>query len=722
MSSAEDPTQSLSTLSNGPIKGTIVGADLELVEKLNWPWLAEPWRAIDRSNTIQDPILALVPEGFYQQAARLAELKEVVARNAAAQHPNLLPTRRWIDEGGRAAIAMSCGRTSSLTHLLAARPGGFYEVAHLKFWLAQLCRVLADAHAVGMLHGWLATRDLLISGSGDLLAANFGVTRLLANDGAADEGILAALSPQALGGKPLSVSDDIYSLGALIYELLTGAPIFAGPAISQKILNEKVPSISERRQALNRSGGAIPQYFEEVVAACLAKDPVGRPSSVQDVARHLGIELPAQPMAGLTTFANASGSAPTTGTPSGAGIVPANLLVSEASLKKGGLATIPPGEKSIVPYQAGLRKPNPAIWIAGAVVILGITAYFATTSHQDNEKLAMIAATPSATPVPTLPPPTPVPSTSLNTIKATPAPTLAVAVASPKATPAASATASPTPSQSLAVLPDNLPNFGQPSPGASPASASPLPSPSAATLWTNSLGMKFAPVGSMKFCIWETRVEDFKFFARAENIRNTQWEQPGFHQGPDHPVVYVSWDDAMAFCKWLTDKEHQSGVLAKDKIYRLPTDLEWSKAVGLPNETGATPEARDMGVPDVYPWGTQWPPPAGAGNYTGDETGSDVAIHGYDDGYVWTAPVGSFKPNAFGLYDLGGNVWEWCIDYWNNAHRARVLRGGSWYNGSLKLSLLSSCRVNASQDSSTDNYGFRIVIAPAKSTSASGKP
>ena len=227
----------------------------------------------------------------------------------------------------------------------------------------------------------------------------------------------------------------------------------------------------------------------------------------------------------------------------------------------------------------------------------------------------------------------------------------------------------------------------------------------------NSLGQRFAPVGDVDFCIWQTRVKDFDVFARAVNLKSSAWRGPGFKQGPDHPVVNVTWVEAVAFCKWLTDLEHKDGTLPAAQFYRLPTDLEWSKAVGLPEESGKTPEARDMGVSDVYPWGTQWPPPPNSGNYTGEETGSDVAIKGYDDGFAWTSPVGSFPPNKLGLYDMGGNVWQWCMDAWNNDSKAKVLRGASWYNGALKLSLLSSCRVHASPDSSTDNYGFRIVRA-----------
>jgi len=234
----------------------------------------------------------------------------------------------------------------------------------------------------------------------------------------------------------------------------------------------------------------------------------------------------------------------------------------------------------------------------------------------------------------------------------------------------------------------------------------------------NSLGMRFVPVGDVEFCIWLTRLKDFEVFAKATDLRSKAWKAPGFKQEADHPVVNVSWDQAIAFCDWLTEKEHKEKILPANQFYRLPTDLEWSKAVGLPEETESTPEKRDMDVPGVYPWGTQWPPPPGAGNYTGEETGPDSSIKGYNDGYSWTSPVGSFAANKYGLYDMGGNAWQWCMDTWNGQSKNRVLRGASWYNGGLRLSLLSSCRVNAAPDTSTDNYGFRVVRA----TKAAGKP
>lgn len=293
-----------------------------------------------------------------------------------------------------------------------------------------------------------------------------------------------------------------------------------------------------------------------------------------------------------------------------------------------------------------------------------------------------------------------------------------------QATPPPVAPVISTPS-SLAVLPKVpvLPPAATPPPATPPQMvmktdpeklpATPAPKSGNAPGLENSLGMKFVAVGDVEFCVWQTRVKDFEVFAKNAKV-SSAWKSPGFKQGPDHPVVNVSWVEALAFCKWLTDQERKDGMLTGNQFYRLPTDVEWSKAVGLPDESGKTPEERDMGVPDVYPWGNQWPPPPKAGNYTGEETGSDVAIKGFDDGYPWTSPVGSFAPNKLGIFDMGGNVWQWCMDTKNSTSKAKVLRGASWYNGALKLSLLSSCRVSALPDSSTDNYGFRIVRAAVK--------
>jgi len=252
--------------------------------------------------------------------------------------------------------------------------------------------------------------------------------------------------------------------------------------------------------------------------------------------------------------------------------------------------------------------------------------------------------------------------------------------------------------------------------------------------YVNSLGMKFVPVlgTNVLFSIWETRVKDFEAFVKVtkydvpgemyavddnrEWAVGRTWKDPGFAQTGEHAVCGVSWQDATAFCEWLTQQERKAGRISSKQRYRLPTDEEWSAAVGLEKESGSTPEERNGKVKGVYPWGTKVPIPAGAGNYAGSEARTGgwkpdwITIDGYRDGYARTSPVGSFETNGYGIYDLGGNVREWCQDWYNAEKKFRVLRGASWVL-SFPGDLLSSRRFFNSPENRADTVGFRCVLS-----------
>ncbi len=185
------------------------------------------------------------------------------------------------------------------------------------------------------------------------------------------------------------------------------------------------------------------------------------------------------------------------------------------------------------------------------------------------------------------------------------------------------------------------------------------------------------------------------------------WANPGFFQGDDHPVLNVSWNDAVAMAKWLSEKE--------GRRYRLPTEAEWEYACNAGQSTlfpiGNDPVALDLSA-NVFDTSSAklWPQWA-------------AYARPNDDGYTFTAPVGSYEPNAFGLYDMAGNVWEWTADWYGENYyqdspledpqgpaqgTAKVRRGGSWHTWPLYA------RCNFRNVNSTDTryvlQGMRLLL------------
>ncbi|HVX16294.1 MAG TPA: formylglycine-generating enzyme family protein [Pirellulales bacterium] len=197
---------------------------------------------------------------------------------------------------------------------------------------------------------------------------------------------------------------------------------------------------------------------------------------------------------------------------------------------------------------------------------------------------------------------------------------------------------------------------------------------------------------------------------------------PGWAINFNHPVVFVSWNDATAFCKWLSEKE--------GKTYRLATEAEWEYACRAGTTTlyhnGNDPEKLPLvaNVADATAHGHM--PNARLVYITAKDKKRKTKVPfpflAASDGYIFTAPVGRFRPNAFGLYDMHGNVTEWCSDYYDDDYYSKspeddpqgpqtgkdhVLRGGGWYNVAARVR--SSDRLSARADRRFHMWGFRIV-------------
>jgi len=192
---------------------------------------------------------------------------------------------------------------------------------------------------------------------------------------------------------------------------------------------------------------------------------------------------------------------------------------------------------------------------------------------------------------------------------------------------------------------------------------------------------------------------------RFEGNEKYSWRDTGFEQTDEHPVVCVSWNDAEEFCKWLSGKE--------GKTYRLPTEAEWEYAC----RAGTTTRYYSGDDPETL---------AKVGNVADATYKAKFPECKYtikaSDGYVFTSPVGSFKPNAFGLYDMHGNARQWCSDWGQNGHygkspvddpigsdrgEGRVLRGSSWFN--LPCDSRSASRVWCEPFCRGVYTGFRVA-------------
>lgn len=234
---------------------------------------------------------------------------------------------------------------------------------------------------------------------------------------------------------------------------------------------------------------------------------------------------------------------------------------------------------------------------------------------------------------------------------------------------------------------------------------------------TNSLGMKLVPVPGtdILMCIHETRRGDYAGYAKESADAGASWKNVSFEgvtlsADDNEPVTMVSWDEAVGFCEWLSKKEGRK--------YRLPTDEEWSAAVGMAGKEpkSGLPASRQKAAEKVFPWGAALPPPNGFGNYADAAFTAKFPNHfffqGSTDGFATTAPVMKFQANSLGIYDLGGNVWEWCSDWIDDAKERRVARGGSWY-GYEADDALSGCRGGIPPAQRRPYYGFRIVLESA---------
>ena len=630
--------------------GRYVVAD-EVADKLGQGAYGVVYRALDPklNRTVAIKVLRADSPANAADSTRFSREAHALA---SLQHPGVVPVYDFGDEHGVFYLVLAYYPGGSLQTVLRERAAsglGPFSTLETMSLLMPICGGLTAAHALGMIHRDLKPGNILLDREGRPAISDFGLVRLLNEDATAQltgtgdiMGSPAYMSPEQWQPETRAITErsDLYALGCIVYHLLVGRPPFSGtsPVLQARHLEAPPPRPSELRRDL-------PRPWDDAVCRLMAKDPADRFATAEAFLSWLKLAL-----------ADESVELPPPAQPARPAAEPERIDPAQSSL---GSAQTVRGSPPAAVVRTPARAP-----VDGAQTLLAsvTTVRSSVPARASGSRMRLLRAAVVA------------------------AATAAVAVGG-------------------WLLWPRQGGGGAGSGTAAIITSAPQPGVGApAHVTTNSLGQKFLPVSvagqdAVDFAVWETRLQDFRAYAEdhawvdaaAPNLPTLVpfWSGPSFEVTEEHPVVFVSWNDAMAFCRWLTARERKDRLLPETHEYRLPREAEWAAAAG----------------PDPFPWGSAWPPPDASGNF---RTQGDW---GWDDGFRFTAPVGTYIPNALGIHDLAGNVREWCLELFSPDSEKRVIRGGC-YNISDRAQLRTAYRHGEAADSRTAFTGFRIVRAP----------
>jgi len=205
---------------------------------------------------------------------------------------------------------------------------------------------------------------------------------------------------------------------------------------------------------------------------------------------------------------------------------------------------------------------------------------------------------------------------------------------------------------------------------------------------------------------------------KVQHRPDASWRKPYYEQTDRHPVSSMSWNDAVAFCEWLNANDYNRPAGTE---YRLPAEAEWEYAARGPQSFR-------------FPWGNEWD--GTRHNFAAQHPHLAENEKGIDDGHPSASPVGAYSPKGdspFGIADMSGNVWEWCLDLYDTGFyskvspddpvnmmsgKGHVFRGGCWNN--TPLDCRSALRIGTKPSSGAHGFGFRVVLARATYTNSIG--
>jgi len=550
------------------------------------------WLAHDEK--LDEPVaLKFLPEVVKLDAVALGDLRKETKRARQLTHPNIVRIHDLLEEPHMAAIAMEAVDGTTLSQLRMERPAQVFGVAEISGWLPQLAAALDYAHHdARVVHRDLKPANIMLDRRGRLKVTDFGVSQSLtdsvsrASAQKSSSGTPAYMSPQQMLGERAAPTDDIYALGATVYELLTGKPPFHSGNIILQVQSVTPPPMAQRRAELEKPAEVIPPEWETAIAACLDKSAARRPRSAGELLQRLGLA---------------------------AGVAPVEITDDALPVAQ------PEGAPVAVELDGAQRLeflPVPA-----GEFVLGSPAEEPGRYEDESPRTQ---------------------------VRITRAFWLGKAPISH--------------AQWRAVMGSGL--IDQ---------------------------VRLALEDDREYSIDGKNQTQRAYWGMARDADPARMLGP---EGDDVVMHYVSWEDAREFCRRLTERERAAGRLAAGLVFDLPTEAEWEYACRAGTRT-ATPAgpikiagAMNAPVLDAIAWY------GGNSSVRFSGEGWDTANwkeKQYPGGSAGPRNVGLKRPNPWGLHDMLGNTWEWCLDLYakypggvvvdpiaSGELSSRVCRGGAW--------------------------------------------
>lgn len=330
----------------------------------------------------------------------LDDLRRETARSLRLTHPNIIRIYDFYEAPGEVAfISMEYVDGSNLFSLRGEQPNHVFSWNYLKPIIRQLCEALEYAHGEGVIHRDLKPSNMMLDAKGRLKLADFGIAAAISDplqayySRHAASGTITHMSPQQMAGKPARVADDIYALGATLYDLLTSTTPFQGNDIPAQVQTSFAEPIAIRLSKL-KLPNEIPPHVAAMIMACLAKDPEQRPQSARAVADWIGFTTPATTVRSSPIIVTPIGDKPVEHKTKRALTVPPPTAVPI----KITLPEKPPPAPAKLPDPPKIPAQKKIIWAGSAVLALVL---FATLGwligklvFQDNDSLAGLSSVP----------------------------------------------------------------------------------------------------------------------------------------------------------------------------------------------------------------------------------------------------------------------------------------------------------------------------------------